>query len=140
MKKPWQTNSGEVLGDKIAIDRSPSPKKEEGDFIPIDRNPSPEKEEKENFTLEEEHQRYKNHDLKSDIKLKRAYFSVTRKITRYWIGFIMIASLLQYCARLFEKGFVSTEFIALITTTTATLVGFWAIVGAYLFPRRGPKI
>lgn len=108
---------------------------DDADFIPIPRTPSS-AEEYDFFQIDAEKKRYQNHDLKSDIRLKRTYFSVTRKITRYWILFIVVASALQLLARVFERGWEASEFIALITTTTATLVGFWAIVGAYLFPKR----
>lgn len=104
-------------------------------FIPIPRTPSASEEQKI-FLLDAEKKRYQNHDLKSDIRLKRSYFSVTRKITRYWVCFIILASASQFVARWFNQGWEAPEFIALITTTTATLVGFWAIVGAYLFPKR----
>ena len=118
--KPWHTETKDAPEGRI----------------PIPRVPSPEAESKETFSLEDEHKKYKNHDLRSDIKLKRSYFSQTRKITKNWVCFIICAASLQFVARLFGRGLEAAEFIALITTTTATLVGFWAIVGAYLFPKR----
>lgn len=94
----------------------------------------------EAFSLENDRKRYRNMDLRHDIRLKIQYFKVTRKITGRWVLFIILASALQFLARLCGSGFEVAEFVALITTTTATLVGFWAIVGAYLFPKRGKLI
>ncbi|WP_156364327.1 MULTISPECIES: hypothetical protein [unclassified Sphingomonas] len=76
-------------------------------------------------------------NLKGDIRLKRHYFRLTHKITGRWACFIMAAVVAQMGLNAFGVGLSEASFIALITTTTATLLGFWYLIGRYLFPGAG---
>jgi hypothetical protein len=42
-------------------------------------------------------------------------------------------TVIQFIARMFGSGLRDIEYITVITTTTASVFGFWAIVGRYLF-------
>lgn len=58
-------------------------------------------------------------------------------MTRVWVLFLVVITLLQWISRLFGIGLQPEEFIAVVTTTTGSVFGFWWLVGRYLF--KGPE-
>jgi hypothetical protein len=87
------------------------------------------------FNLPSEMDKLNIHDKRRDIAFKRKYFSLTQNITGRWACFIIIAVTAQIILNAFGKGLSDAAFIALITTTTTTLLGFWYLIGRYLFPQ-----
>lgn len=105
--------------------------------IEVSQTPSPIQEAKEFDAPAQQRERALLDNLRGDIRLKRHYFRLTHKITGRWACFIMVAVVAQYALNAFGRGLSEASFIALITTTTATLLGFWYLIGRYLFPGNG---
>ena len=106
---------------------------ETSDSIPLDRNPDARKEAEAFATPEEKRKHLHNQDLQLDIDEKKKYATTTRYITCTWIAFVMISTVAQFVLGAFKIGLNRYEFIALITTTTGSIFGFWLVVGRYLF-------
>jgi hypothetical protein len=50
------------------------------------------------------------------------------------VGLLLISiSFVQLIAKFFGHGLDTAEFVAIVTTTTASIFGFWWLVGRYLF-------
>jgi hypothetical protein len=62
----------------------------------------------------------------------RAFF-----ITLIWVGFIILLPIGQTVMSFWGKGLDDPQFITVVTTTTASVFGFWFLVGRYLFPSNG---
>ncbi len=103
------------------------------DIIEVDKYPTPE-EEARDFDAKREHDQLDVRDRKKDIEFKEKYFGLTKWITGFWAGFIMIAVATQIVLNAMGAGLSDPAFIALITTTTGTLLGFWYLIGRSLFP------
>jgi hypothetical protein len=106
---------------------------------PLSPNPTGEAERQNVFKSEQEKQReLVNLSLEQDINERKRYARSAYKITRIWVWFLIVMSLLQLIARVWRgSGLEASEFIAVITTTTGSVFGFWWLVGRYLFP--GPS-
>ncbi|MCH2486469.1 MAG: hypothetical protein MK010_01830 [Erythrobacter sp.] len=100
----------------------------------VDPNPTPQDEARD-FSTDAELGKLRVHDRRSDLVLKRRYFQLTQKVTGRWACFIIIAVSAQIVLNAFGLGLSDAAFIALITTTTTTLLGFWFLIGRYLFPQ-----
>lgn len=108
-----------------------------GGSIEIDRTPTPE-EEFATFDPEAARARkLKNDSYEQDMGERRRYADNAYGITQAWIGFLIVLTFTQICAKPVGVGLGREEFIAVFTTTTASVFGFWALVGRYLFPKRG---
>lgn len=106
----------------------------EGD-VPLDRDPSPEEEARELFESHEDREkRLRNEGLAQDIRERRKYARRSFNLTCVWIGFIILSTVAQFSLNAYQRGLDRYQFITLITTTTATVLGFWLLVGRYLFP------
>lgn len=55
-------------------------------------------------------------------------------ITFIWVIFLILLPLIQMIFSCWGKGLSDSQFITVVTTTTASVFGFWALVGRYLFP------
>jgi hypothetical protein len=54
-----------------------------------------------------------------------------------WVVFLVILPVLQLIFSIWGKGLSDVQFSTVITTTTASVFGFWYLVGRYLFPNNG---
>lgn len=104
------------------------------DEIPLDRNPDPEREMLRFETPEEREKHLRNINLEQDINERRKFASRSFRLTYVWIIFIIISTIAQFVLNAMHRGLPVPDFIALITTTSATVFGFWLLVGRYLFP------
>ncbi len=69
------------------------------------------------------------------IYADRAFF-----LTFLWVIFLMVLPLAQMGVRFFDHdGLTDPQFITVITTTTASVFGFWVLVGRYLFEPKNSK-
>ena len=68
---------------------------------------------------------------------RKRYADNAYGITQSWIGFLMVLTLAQFSLKSINMGLSDTAFITVFTTTTASVFGFWLLVGHYLF--RKPK-
>jgi hypothetical protein len=64
------------------------------------------------------------------------YASHAYGITQAWIGFLMVLTIAQSALQPLKVGLSDTAFITVFTTTTASVFGFWLLVGQYLFRKR----
>jgi len=109
-----------------------------GEIINVDPNPTPEKEEKAEFSDPDSHRkRLTNIQTAQNIQECKKYASNSSKLATCWTVFLIIVVIAQFFARWFGSGLHSEEFIAVVTTTTASVLGFWYLVGRYLFPKEG---
>ncbi len=64
------------------------------------------------------------------------YAKIAYGIMKTWVVFLRLVTLGQMALGHFGFGLGEPEFIAVVTTTTASVFGFGFIVGNYLFPKR----
>jgi hypothetical protein len=102
--------------------------------IPLDKDPDPEKEAKELEGPEEKTKHLKNVDLAQDIGERGKYALRSFILTCVWVGFVIASTAAQFWLNAYGHGIDKYQFITLITTTTASVFGFWLLVGRYLFP------
>lgn len=74
-----------------------------------------------------------NESFSQDIEERRKFAKRSFWLTCVWVGFIMVCTLAQFGLNFFGKGLDSAQFIAILTTTSASVFGFWLLVGRYLF-------
>lgn len=80
-------------------------------------------------------------DFLEQIILERKSFADrSYHVTIYWLFGLAVLVIAQYKARLWGIGLKASEFIALVTTTSATILGFWWLVGRSLYDRKMWKI
>jgi TM2 domain-containing membrane protein YozV len=102
--------------------------------VALDRNPDAEREASEYFeTHEDKEKRLRNEDLEQDIRERQKYAKRSFNLTCVWIGFIMVSTAAQFVLNAIGKGIDRYQFVTLITTTNGTVLGFWLLVGRYLF-------
>jgi uncharacterized membrane protein len=102
--------------------------------VPLDRNPTPEREAEGIFeTHEDAAKRLRNQNLEQDIQERRKYAKRSFNLTCAWLIFIVLSTTAQFVLNALGIGLDRYEFIALITTTTSAVLGFWLLVGRYLF-------
>ena len=75
-----------------------------------------------------------NHSYKQDIKERKAFADRAYGITQTWIGFLIVITISQFIlGKSKDFGLTELEFNVVFTTTTASVFGFWLLVGKYLF-------
>jgi hypothetical protein len=74
-----------------------------------------------------------NESLRQDIDERKTFADRAFGITIIWIVFLLILTLCQFFLRKFEFGLSPLEFNIVFSTTTASVFGFWFLVGKYLF-------
>jgi hypothetical protein len=110
-----------------------------GTTIEVDRTPTPE-EEFETFDPEEARARkLRNDSDQQDMEERQRYAGHAYGITQTWVGFLIVLTFTQLCLKPLGLGLGREEFIAVFTTTTASVFGFWLLVGRYLFPDKSKK-
>lgn len=70
---------------------------------------------------------------------REIYAKAALGILQAWVGFLMAVILTQITLRTFGTGLHDGEFIATITSTTASIIAFTFIVARYLFPEGGSQ-
>lgn len=59
----------------------------------------------------------------------RAFF-----LTFIWVVFLVCLPFIQMIFSIWNKGLTDPQFVTVVSTTTASVFGFWYLVGRYLFP------
>ena len=75
----------------------------------------------------------RNDSDEQDMGERIRYATNAYGITQAWIGFLIVLTLAQLCLKPIGIGLSDASFIAVFTTTTAAVFGFWLLVGNYLF-------
>lgn len=76
-------------------------------------------------------------EREDDLQNRRTFSTVSFCIMQSWVGFIIVITIAQFSLSNLGIGLRQNEFIAVVTTTTASVFGFAYIVGKYLFPEGG---
>jgi hypothetical protein len=79
----------------------------------------------------------RNDSDEQDMGERIRYADLAYGVTQAWIGFLMVMTFAQFTLAPLGMGLSDAAFIAVFTTTTASVFGFWLLVGNYLF--RNPK-
>lgn len=53
-------------------------------------------------------------------------------VTLVWVVFLVALTFTQTAVSFWDKGLSDAQFITVVTTTTASVFGFWLLVGKYL--------
>lgn len=110
------------------------------DRIAVDPTPTGKDERDSTFSTEDDRRkRQENDSFEQDTRERKRYAENAYGITQTWVGFLIVVTIAQMALK--KTGLVlgREEFIAFVTTTTASVFGFWALVGRYLFPNKGDK-
>lgn len=75
----------------------------------------------------------RNDSDEQDMGERIRYASNAYGITQAWIGFLIVLTIMQFTLKPLGLGLTEAVFIAVFTTTTASVFGFWLLVGNYLF-------
>ena len=103
-------------------------------LVNIDTRPTPEEEYTETFSTERERrQRIINDSEEQNVGERKRYAEHAYGITQAWIGFLMVLTMAEFSLKSMGMGLGKAEFIAVFTTTTASVFGYWLLVGQYLF-------
>lgn len=109
----------------------------ETEYVDLDRTPTS-GEESDFFRNEAERAaKIANDSNHQDMGERKRYADNAYGITQAWVGFLMVITLAQFSLKPINMGLSDKAFITVFTTTTASVFGFWLLVGQYLF--RKPK-
>jgi hypothetical protein len=106
----------------------------EGEEPPLVLDPNAAREARAFESHEDQEKRLRNQALAQDIAERRKFAKRSFVLTCAWIVFIILSTVAQFVLNAFGKGLERSEFITLVTTTTGSVLGFWLLVGRYLFP------
>jgi uncharacterized membrane protein len=81
-----------------------------------------------------------NNRTESELKLRKKYAKKSFYFACVWLAFLIILTGCQFFFRSQTIGLKESEFIAVSTTTTGAVFGFWAIVLRYFFPSLAKKL
>lgn len=119
---------------------SPTPDPEVGSGEIIEINPdetSAAAEMEEVFSGPEHHAKVLNNkQFQQDMEERKKYAEAAFKLTRLWVWFLIGSTAVQMILSAFDKGLSEGMYITLLTTTTVSVLGVWALVGSYLFGRK----
>lgn len=92
-------------------------------------------EEQKEQTSEHEKDRKKleNDSFEQDITERKKFAKRAYKITVSWVIFLILLTILQFISPLWSIGLSDLAFNIVFTSTTASIIGFWFLVGKYLF-------
>jgi hypothetical protein len=110
-----------------------APPKDESGYVQLDRTPTG-GEETEFFLNEAERAaKIANDSNHQDMGERKRYADNAYGITQAWIGFLIVMTIAQFSLKPIGMGLSESAFITVFTTTTASIFGFWLLVGNYLF-------
>ena len=111
----------------------------------LEHSPTSAEEKAQLFQSEEEREwhRYVNEKLKleneqfsRDMGNREKFADRAYGVTQAWVGFVIVVTLAQFSlgkSKYFGLG--DQAFMVVVTSTTASVFGFWLLVGQYLFHR-----
>lgn len=78
--------------------------------------------------------RLKNDRQEQDNTLSKHYARRAYKFSKCWVGFLLTFIPTQMVLESFHLGLSPSEFIAVIGSLSLSVLGYWWLVGRYLFP------
>ena len=117
---------------------TPDPEVESGEIIEITPAETSAVAEKEDtFGDPETHAKVlTNRQFQQDMAERKKYALAAFQLTKLWVLFLIGSTAIQMVLSIWGKGLSETMFITLLTTTTVSVLGVWALVGSYLFGRK----
>ena len=115
--------------------------------VSLDPSPTSSEEEKGLFLNAEQLRQYRllnrrreleNQQFERDVGNREQFAERAYGLTQSWIGFLFVLTVCQFSLKGTLPGLTDTEFITVFTTTTASVFGFWILVGRYLFKPNDP--
>lgn len=103
------------------------------EYVEVDRTPTREEEADVFRNQRERAAKLANDSDHQDMGERKRYADNAYGITQAWIGFLMVLTTAQFSLKPINMGLSDTAFITVFTTTTASVFGFWLLVGQYLF-------
>jgi len=103
------------------------------DPILLDATPTGEEEARQFSTPEEKQKHLELDSYKQDMTERKCFADRAYGITQTWVGFMIVITIAQMLLKSIDMGLSENEFIVVFTTTTASVFGFWVLVGRYLF-------
>lgn len=118
--------------------QTPDEEESSDEIISIDPTElSPAAEREETFGGPEHHLKVlTNRQFQQDMKERKKYADAAFKLTRLWVWFLIGSTALQMLASIWGWGLSELMFVTLLTTTTVSVLGVWALVGSYLFGKK----
>jgi hypothetical protein len=107
---------------------------EDDETFAVSRNPDPRQEARELEAVRGD--KIRNDSDEQDMGERIRYASHAYGITQAWIGFLIVITIAQFSLKPMGLGLSEAVFITVFTTTTASVFGFWLLVGQYLFRKR----
>lgn len=111
---PWRSVS-------VDVDPDPKPSEEVESF----------RSQADKLSLHKAH--LENTQFEIDIKERRRFAERAYWMATIWLGFVVVLTALQFFGRPQFTGLETPSFLAVIGTTTVSVLGFWLLVGRYLF-------
>ena len=103
------------------------------EYVEVDRTPTREEEADVFRNQRERAAKLANDSDHQGMGERKRYADNAYGITQAWIGFLMVLTTAQFSLKPINMGLSDTAFITVFTTTTASVFGFWLLVGQYLF-------
>lgn len=100
--------------------------------LKLDDTPTGKEEEKELFSREH----LETLSFEQDIKERKKFADRAYTITKIWVGFLVLLTGLQFFLKKAQFVLSEIEFNVVFSTTTASVLAFWYLVGKYLFNTR----
>lgn len=105
--------------------------------VRIDRDPTSKEEAEHTFENQDERRkRIRNDSESQDVSERKRYASHAYGITIAWIVSLMLLTVAEFVGNKWAFGLNQAEYITVFTTTSASVFGFWLLVGRYLFSAR----
>lgn len=101
--------------------------------LELDRTPTSGEEQAFFQTEDERRKKIANDSDEQDMGERKRYADNAYGITQAWIGFLIVITIAQFSLKPIGMGLSEAAFITVFTTTTASIFGFWLLVGNYLF-------
>ena len=78
--------------------------------------------------------RLKNDRQEQDNKLSKHYARRAYRFAKIWVGLLIVFIPAQMALNYFGRGLSDKSFMTVVGSLTASILGFWYLVGRYLFP------
>lgn len=142
-ESPKVSRFRKILSDTITELKSlaSQPDGTEGPIIVLDRTPTGREEEEYLFDNPVEEPSDLNAKLDQaervqDMGERKKFADRAFAITVLWVLFLIALPFVQMLFSIWGVGLTDSQFVTVVTTTTAAVFGFWLLVGRYLFPNR----
>jgi hypothetical protein len=111
-------------------------REDETNKVVLENTPTGAEEEENLFANPVADPRELNHQIlaerKQDMSERVIYADRAFYVTLIWVIFLVALTALQMVFSFWDAGLSDAQFVTVVTTTTASVFGFWLLVGRYL--------